>query len=62
VLDVALCAILVPSLGEVGAAIGVLVSITTRNVVNTVMVRRLIGVDPTVIGRMPAPRRGATRR
>jgi O-antigen/teichoic acid export membrane protein len=62
VLDLVLCIALVPPLGATGAAIALLASITVRNVVNSVMVRRLIGVDATVIGRMPAPRRGATRR
>jgi O-antigen/teichoic acid export membrane protein len=62
VLDVALCLALVPSLGARGAAIAVLASVTVRNVANSLATRRLIGVDATVIGRMPAPRRGATRR
>jgi O-antigen/teichoic acid export membrane protein len=61
-LDVVVCLVLAPPLGELGVAIGALTSITTRNVVNSVMVRRLIGVDATVIGRMRAPRSAATRR
>jgi O-antigen/teichoic acid export membrane protein len=62
VLDAILCVVLVPPLGATGAAIALLASISARNLVNTVQVRRRLGVDPTVIGRMPAPRRGATRR
>jgi O-antigen/teichoic acid export membrane protein len=58
VLDLVLCLVLVPPFGVVGAAIAALVSITMRNVFTTVEVRRRMGIDPTVIGRMPAPPRG----
>jgi O-antigen/teichoic acid export membrane protein len=51
-LDAALCVALVPSFGADGAAIALLVSITVRNAVNSVQVRRRLGVDATVIGRM----------
>ncbi len=51
VLDAGLCVVLVPPLGARGAAIAVLVSVTARNVVNSLMVRRRLGIDATVIGR-----------
>jgi O-antigen/teichoic acid export membrane protein len=54
VLDAMLCVVLVPPLGATGAAIALLVSITARNVVNAVQVRRRLGIDATVVGRMPA--------
>jgi O-antigen/teichoic acid export membrane protein len=56
-LDLALSLVLVPRLGVRGAAIAALVSVTARNVANTVAVRRRLGIDPTVLGRPPAIRR-----
>jgi O-antigen/teichoic acid export membrane protein len=53
VLDGVLCLALVPPLGATGAAIGLLASIAVRNVVNSIQVRRGLGIDATVIGRMP---------
>jgi O-antigen/teichoic acid export membrane protein len=53
VLDGVLCLVLVPPLGATGAAIALLASIAVRNVVNSVQVRRGLGIDATVIGRMP---------
>jgi O-antigen/teichoic acid export membrane protein len=53
VLDAILCVALVPTLGSRGAALAALVSITVRNVVNSVQVRRRLGVDATVLGRVP---------
>lgn len=61
VLDVALCLALVPPLGAKGAAIAALVSIAARNVVNSVAVWRLMGIDSTVLGHAAAGGR-ATRR
>jgi O-antigen/teichoic acid export membrane protein len=51
-LDGALCLALVPPLGARGAAIAMLVSVTARNVANTVVARRRLGVDTTVLGRL----------
>jgi O-antigen/teichoic acid export membrane protein len=61
VLDAILCVALVPTLGSRGAALAALASITVRNVVNSVQVRRRLGVDATVIGRVPASQAVATR-
>jgi O-antigen/teichoic acid export membrane protein len=61
VLDVILCVALIPTLGSRGAALAALVSITARNVVNSVQVRRRLGVDATVIGRVPASQAVTTR-
>jgi O-antigen/teichoic acid export membrane protein len=51
VLDAVLCAALVPVWGAEGAAVGVLVSVTVRNVANSVSTRRRLGIDTTVLGR-----------
>ena len=56
-LDAALCAALVPALGARGAALAALASITVRNVWNSASARRRLGIDATVLGRLP----GATR-
>jgi O-antigen/teichoic acid export membrane protein len=61
VLDLALCLALVPPLGAKGAAIAALVSITARNVVNSVAAWRRMGIDSTVLGRSSAAA-PATRR
>ena len=50
-LDAALCLALVPPLGARGAAIAVLVSVTARNIANSVTTRRRLGIDTTVLGR-----------
>jgi O-antigen/teichoic acid export membrane protein len=52
VLDGVLCVALVPALGARGAAIAVLASVIARNVVNSVLVRRRLGIDATVLGRI----------
>ena len=61
VLDAVLCVALVPTLGSRGAALAALVSITARNLANSVQVRRRLGVDATVLGRVPAGQAGAIR-
>jgi O-antigen/teichoic acid export membrane protein len=61
VLDGVLCVALVPPLGATGAAIALLASIAVRNVVNSIQVRRNLGIDATVIGRMPPGPTGAPR-
>jgi O-antigen/teichoic acid export membrane protein len=50
-LDLALCAVLVPSLGARGAAIAALVSVTARNIANSTLAWRRLGIDTTVFGR-----------
>jgi O-antigen/teichoic acid export membrane protein len=51
VLDLALCAALVPSLHARGAAIAALISLTVRNVANSTLAWRRLGLDTTVFGR-----------
>jgi O-antigen/teichoic acid export membrane protein len=55
VLDVALCAALIPPLGARGAATAALVAMTARNVANSVAAQRRLGLDTTVLGRPTPP-------
>jgi O-antigen/teichoic acid export membrane protein len=57
VLDLALCAVLVPPLGARGAALAALAAITARNVANSVATQRRLGLDTTVLGRLRPTRR-----
>jgi O-antigen/teichoic acid export membrane protein len=55
VLDTVLCFALVPPLGARGAALAALISVTARNVLNSVATWRRLGIDTTVLGRDAAP-------